>query len=148
MEAYFQGKKNLFHRLAIEKLEKSRKEKAWQEYPVILFSLSSGDYQAPDGLEQRLNDTLSYYEKDYEINSSGIDLPNRFFRLIRSMYAKSGRQVVVLVDEYDKPLLETMIINEKQSARNRSLYKGFFSVLKDADKYLKFVFFYRCDKIQ
>lgn len=140
MEAYFQGKKELFEGLAIEHLENERGNEAWTSYPVIKFSLSGGDYHAPDGLAEVLDRKLDSYERKYGIEKANYDLPNRFGYLIEQLYRKTGRNVVVLVDEYDKPLLET-ISDPKQEERNRQLYKGFFSILKDEDQYLQFVFF-------
>lgn len=141
MEAYFLGEKELFEGLAIEELEDKRGEDAWTEYPVIRFSLSGGEYTREGGLAATLNQVLSKFETKYGVDPSGYDLPNRFRRLIETASERTGRQVVILVDEYDKPLLETMIVDEVQEERNRQLYKGFFSVLKDEDSYLKFVFF-------
>lgn len=151
MEAYFQGRKDLFKGLAMEQLEDTRGEAAWREYPVIRFSLSGGEYNGPDGLEKILRDTIrrcaeryglpDRYEREEQYISQRDILPVLFINLIEQLHAKTGRQVVVLVDEYDKPLLETMIINPEQEEQNRQLYKSFFSVLKDEDQYLKFVFF-------
>lgn len=141
LEAYFQGKKDLFRGLTIEPWENRKGDKAWAEYPVIRFSLSGGQYQEPEGLKNTLRGVLGKMERRYGISSDPTDLSNRFRNLIEQLNEKTGRQVVVLVDEYDKPLLETMVVNEEQEERNRQLYKGFFSVLKDEDQYLKFVFF-------
>lgn len=141
MEAYFQGKKDLFRGLAIDEFEKSRGDKAWAEYPVMSFYLSGGNYNDPDGLGNVLDMILSGYEEKYGIEAESPDLPVRFSMLIQKIHEKTGKPVVVLVDEYDKPLLETMIVNPEQESRNRQLYKSFFSVLKDRDPCLKFVFF-------
>lgn len=145
MEAYFRGKKELFRGLAIERYEESRRENAWQEYPVIRFSLSGGDYHSPEGLADRLGEIIRSCAEEYGLTGkysvTGRTLPVRFSNLIYQLHEKTGRQAVVLVDEYDKPLLETMEINREQEERNRLLYKGFFGVLKDQDQYLKFVFF-------
>lgn len=139
--AYFRGKKDLFKGLAIEKLEDARGEKAWLEYPVIYFSLSGGSYLEKDGLQQTLKRTLDLTEKEYGIDGGSYDLPNEFANDIEQLREKTGRKVVVLVDEYDKPLLETMTVNEQQEEANRQLYKNFFSILKDEDANLKFIFF-------
>lgn len=145
MEAYFLGKRELFDGLAIRKLEDESGENAWQAYPVIRFSLSGGDYHTEDGLSDRLNKIIENSAAQYNLKDefaiSGRTLPVRFQSLIEQLYAKTGRQVVVLVDEYDKPLIETMTVDTSQEERNRQLYKGFFSILKDEDEYLKFVFF-------
>lgn len=110
-------------------------------YPVIKFSFSGGDYNEKDGLAQTLGRILEKYEREYAINAGTMDLPNRFAVLIETMQASTGQSVVVLVDEYDKPLRETMIVNPEQEEYNRRLFKAFFSILKDEDQYLKFVFF-------
>lgn len=145
MEAYFLGERELFDGLSIQKLEDDRGEKAWQSYPVIRFSLSGGDYHSEDGLALTLHMILKRYEEKYDLNGQyavrGKTLPVRFKRLIEQLYAKTGRQVVILVDECDKPFLETMVVNTEQEERNRRLYNNFFSILKDEDQYLKFVFF-------
>jgi hypothetical protein len=141
LEAYFLGKKDLFHGLTIEKYENQKGSMAWQVHPVIHFSLSGGNYLEKDGLQQRLSNTLDHIEKVYGVEGGNYDLPNRFINIIRNLHAKTNQQVVVLVDEYDKPLLETMGIDALQEEKNRQLYKSFFSVLKDEDAHLRFVFF-------
>lgn len=141
LESYFMGEKELFKGLWIEEHENSRGENAWLEYPVIAFYLSGGEYQEPEGLKHTLERVLDTTEKKYGIVPGNYDLSNRFRDLIERLYEKTGRQVAVLVDEYDKPLLATMLTNSEQEEKNRALYKGFFSVLKDEDRYLKFVFF-------
>lgn len=142
--SFFSGEKELFKGLYIEEKENARGDKAWTKYPIVYFSLSGGDYNSPIGL----SDVLSYVIKDcidkYGLDEStvmGQTLPVSFTNLIKRLYEKTGQQVVVLVDEYDKPLLSTMISNPAQEEKNRQLYKGFFSVLKDMDGYLRFVFF-------
>ena len=138
--AYFEGKKDLFKGLSIEKHENEKGKDAWQAYPVIYFSLAGGEYQAEDGLRETLETILETYEKEYGLNTQNLNVSNRFRLDIENIYQKTGKQVVVLVDEYDKPLLETMNVNPVQEEKNRTLYKSFFSVLKDEDAYLKFVF--------
>lgn len=144
MEAYFRGQKELFQGLSIEKSENQKpEEERWISYPVMTFSLSGGDYQSPMGLEDTLASCLENFENRYFAKGEkayGKTLPVRFGNLIEMLYLKSGHQVVVLVDEYDKPLLENLSVNTQQEERNRSLFKSFFSVLKDKDQYLKFVF--------
>ena len=139
--SFFSGEKELFKGLYIEEKENARGDKAWTKYPVIYFSLSGGQYNDPDGLTNTLDDVLTQIEEQYDIDRYDTDLSNRFKNIIRKLHEKTGQQVVVLVDEYDKPLLSTMISNPAQEEKNRQLYKGFFSVLKDMDGYLRFVFF-------
>ena len=140
LEAYFQGKKELFQWLAIEQYENEKGSDAWQSYPVLKFSLAGGNYLHENGLNSTLGNILMKYEDQYEINGDDLFLSDRFRNLIEGIYNKTGKQVVVLVDEYDKPLLDTMNVNAEQEERNRQLYSSFFGVLKDEDAYLKFIF--------
>ena len=140
LEAYFLGKKNLFKGLAIyDKEEQS--ENPWQKYPVLRFSLASGEFTQPDGLRKALEEALRVFEEKYNISSDERDLVSRFKQDLKSASEKSGKNVVVLVDEYDTPLLKNISENKAQEKENRAIYKGFFAVLKDYDAYLKFVFF-------
>ncbi|MDD6381569.1 MAG: AAA family ATPase [Lachnospiraceae bacterium] len=141
LECYFSGKKDLFRGLYIYDKENERGDEAWTEYPIIPFYLSAGKYKSQGGLEDRLSRTLDTVEQKYGLTHMDYDLVNRFADIIEQLYDKTGLQVVVLVDEYDKPLLETMYSNPEQEEKNRDLYKEFFSVLKDEDRYLRFVFF-------
>lgn len=141
LKSYFSGKKELFKGLYIYDKENARGEDAWADYPIIAFYLSGGDYNAPDGLKNTLTKTLDHVEKKYGLTHTEYDLANRFSDMIVQLKEKTKRQVVILVDEYDKPLLSTMLTNPEQEEKNRELYKGFFSVLKDVDGDLKFVFF-------
>ena len=136
LEAYFLGKKDLFKGLAIEKLEKD-----WFEYPVLKFSLASGEYTLGNGLRDSLSKTLADFENKYSIDNELDSLPMRFANDLQLIHGKTGRAVVVLVDEYDNPLLKNLGVNQNQAEENRALYKGFFSVLKDQDAHLQFVLF-------
>lgn len=139
LEAYFLGKKELFKGLDIEPLEASRGEDAWIEYPVITFYLASGQFDEVNGLETKLAKILSDTEKKYGITSKDTDISVRFYGDIEAIYNKTKKPVVVLVDEYDNPLLKAR--DKAQEEKNRNLYKNFFSVLKDQDRYLKMAFF-------
>ncbi len=145
LECYFSGKKDLFKGLYIYDKENARGENAWAAYPIITFYLSSGEYNSPDGLSDILNSVLENVIKEYDLTDSyaitGKTLPVRFRNVITNLSKKTGHEVVVLVDEYDKPLLDTMLTNPEQEEKNRQLYKSFFSALKDMDGYLRFVFF-------
>jgi len=140
LKAYFLGQKELFKGLAIEKFEETEKEKReiWQEYPVLYLDFNTGIYDTKEGLLNRLNSFLQEYEKIYE--STGLDLPDRFQNLIKAAYEKTGKQAVVLIDEYDKPLLQTMWKDEALNETYRTILKGFFGVIKSADQYLRFAF--------
>lgn len=145
MAAYFSGKKELFHGLFIEEAENRKEENAWLAHPVLLFSLSGGQYRTKTGLEDVLRNVLERATKQYALTGdyavTGTTVSVRFRSTIEQLYLKTGRTVVVLVDEYDKPLLETMMVDAAQEEENRQLYKSFFSVLKDEDTYVKFAFF-------
>ena len=145
LKSYFEGRKDLFKGLAIEALENRKGEKAWIQYPILYFSLSGGNYLNEPGLEDVLSSIIHTYEKEYQLTGNyaitGKTLPVQFRELIENLYAKTGKKIVVLVDEYDKPLLETMAVNRELEEKNRQIYKSFFSVLKDEDALIKFTFF-------
>lgn len=144
IESYFSGDKELFKGLYIEEKENARGQDAWTKHPVMSFSLSGGDYNSPIGLADILNNALNACMDKYHLDRSlitGETLPVRFQSTIEQLYKATGRRVVVLVDEYDKPLLATMSSNPEQEERNREICKGFFSALKDMDGFLRFVFF-------
>ena len=141
LEAYFLGRKELFGGLEIEKYEMLKpKEEQWTVYPIFLFSLSGGAFQTEQGLAIRLAYELDRFEKRYGIaHQEKLDLPTQFQYCIEESFRLTGKRVVVLVDEYDKPLLETMDVNTRQEQANHDLLKSFFSILKDEDRYLRFV---------
>lgn len=133
-EAYFLGKKDLFQGLALEKLEQE-----WLEYPVLHLSLNSEKYTDIDGLKDGLESQLRGWEELYGTNVQGISYSSRFMQVIKLAYEKTGRGVVVLIDEYDKPLLRSMH-NPKLQNEFREVLTAFYTVLKDADPWLRFVF--------
>lgn len=145
LECYFSGKKDLFKGLYIYDKENTRGEDAWVEYPIISFYLSGGEYKEPDGLSDILDASIRNCVDQYGLTGkyaiSGKTLAVRFKTLIERLHQKTNHDVVVLVDEYDKPLLDAMYDNPEQEKKNSDLYKSFFSVLKDMDGYLRFVFF-------
>lgn len=133
-EAYFQGKKELFKGLDIEQLETD-----WLEYPVLHLDLNAEKYTSIEALvyilERHLNSWEDTWGKDIRENS----LSDRFIGVITRAYEKTGHQVVVLIDEYDKPLLQ-VFNDEKLQTEYLKTLKAFYGVLKSADRYLKFVF--------
>lgn len=140
LEAYFLGKKELFEGLSIYEKEKDNPE-AWQAYPVLKFSLASGEFTKPEGLKASLSYCLKVFEESYNLKpKDDLGMPERFREDLFEANKKTGKKVVVLVDEYDNPLLKNIGVNESQGEANRTLYKAFFSVLKDQDAYLRFVF--------
>ena len=112
LKQYFLGNKDIFKGLAIEKLEEenptSFDKVAWAKHPVIYIDLNSQKYEDKDSLKRILDFQLSAYEKKYSTEKPGEDFGVRFANLVRDAYKKTGRQAVVLVDEYDKPLLQTI----------------------------------------
>lgn len=99
MEAYFKGKKNLFEGLAMEQLEKG-----WTEYPVLHLDLNASKYMYPEDLIAVLTRHLDNWEKEYGIVSRYSDLESRFVDIIDIVCEKTGKQVVILIDEYDSRL--------------------------------------------
>ncbi|MDL2212354.1 ATP-binding protein [Bacteroides sp. OttesenSCG-928-E20] len=134
IEAYFLGKKELFRGLAIDQWEKD-----WKAYPVLHFSLNAEKYETVEDLENMLEVQLSTWESEYDVHSLVDSYAIRFKTVIQKAYEKTGLRVVVLIDEYDKPLLRVMH-NEELQVRYRNLLTAFYTVLKDADPFLHFVF--------
>ena len=133
-KSYFEGKKELFKGLAIEKLEKE-----WTEYPVLHFSMASGKHLEKEELQQYLLFILQKNESRFGVESQ-LQAPNlRLANLIETIYKKTGKQVVVLIDEYDAPLLD--VVHEKTKLEDlRNEMRNFYSPLKDYEPYLRFVF--------
>ncbi|MBR2823452.1 MAG: ATP-binding protein [Clostridia bacterium] len=139
MKAYWEGKKELFAGLAIEKLEESNPQ-AWASYPVFYFDFNGANYQKKTALEDIIDEQLRRWEKDYHmIASEKVSLGERFRNLIIEASNKTGLRCVVLVDEYDKPLLDVIDHPELQD-HNKEVFKGFFSTLKSFDEYIQFIF--------
>lgn len=133
-EAYFQGRKDLFHGLAIEKLETR-----WEEYPVLHLDLNARKYETAGDLVAMLNQYLEKWELKYGAEKQERSPEERFAYVIEQAYAQTGKQVVVLIDEYDKPLLQALS-DEKLTEEYCRILKAFYGVLKSADRYLRFVF--------
>ena len=134
MQSYFEGKKDLFKGLAVDKLEKE-----WTEYPVLHFDMSGGKHMEPEQLELYLGYILEDQEKEWGINEPRIGANNRLIDLINTAYEKSGKQVVVLIDEYDAPMLD--VAHEKEQLDVlRNIMRNFFSPLKYSEAKLRFVF--------
>ncbi len=138
LEAYFEGKRDIFDGLFIQELE-DKKPNAWEEHPVIYFDFTTGVYNDDESISNKLDKLLGKYETVYGNKESG-DVSIRFESLIRKAYEKTQKKVVVLIDEYDKPLLETMFSDEKTINDCRKIMRSFYSAIKASDKYLKFVF--------
>ena len=134
LEAYFQGKKELFQGLAVESLEKD-----WNAYPVLHLDLSGKTYRNENDLEITLDQHLGQWEKDCGIAARYSEPDARFKDVIDAAYEKTGKQVVILIDEYDKPLLDT-VGNELLREAFRSRLQGFYSVMKSRDGKIRFGF--------
>ena len=134
LEAYFQGQKDLFKGLAMEQLETK-----WTEYPVLRFDMSLGKHMEKEQLERYLASQLEPMEYKYGILTESPDANIRLTNLIRRAYEQTGRQVVVLIDEYDAPLLD-VAHEEKDLPVLRNVMRNFYSPLKACDPYLRFVF--------
>ena len=132
LEAYFQGRKELFAGLAMERLERE-----WTEYPVFHLDLNAQKYESPRNLTEILNASLTGWEKEYGAEPSETSLSLRFRGVVRRAAEKTGRRVVVLVDEYDKPLLQAIGDGALQDDYRNTL-KAFYGVLKSCDQHIRF----------
>ena len=133
-QSYFEGKKELFDGLAISKLEKE-----WTQYPVLHFSMAGGKHMEKDQLERYLLYSLKENEERLGISADSIDQNIRLKNLITTAWQKTGKQVVVLIDEYDAPLLDVVHKDDNLTVL-RYVMRNFYSPLKDCEPYLRFVF--------
>ncbi|EKJ92405.1 AAA family ATPase [Bacteroides finegoldii] len=134
LHSYFSGRKDLFQGLAMERLEKE-----WIEYPVLHFDMSMAKHVDKERLERLLDFMLSDYERTFGLDPTAGDANLRLTRLIKCAYEKTGKKVVVLIDEYDAPLLD--VVHEKENLGVlRNIMRNFYSPLKACDPYLKYVF--------
>ena len=138
LKAYWEGKKELFSGLKIEELEKDNPD-AWQPYPVFYFDFNKKNYRNPTALEEVFAGHLREWEEIYGNEYEQFPLEDRFQHLLKKAFSKTGKRCVVLVDEYDKPLLDIME-NPALLDFNRNVFKGFFSTLKSYDAYIQFIF--------
>ena len=132
LEAYFQGKKELFDGLAVASLEKE-----WKQYPVIHLDLNAKKFDGPDDLIRLIDRQLLVLEAEYGKVKTDETIDDRFVSLIRNMNGRTGERVVILVDEYDKPLLQA-IGNDALQNEYRAILKAFYGVLKSMDGYIRF----------
>ena len=143
LKAYFEGKKELFRGLVLEQTEeemaKREGREAWIAYPVLHFQLNAQNYLTEESLTDNLSEQLSALELSYSLSETTGVPEKRFAYLLQALYQKTQKQVVVLIDEYDKPLLETF---EKQELNEvyRSQLKAFYETLKRCDEYIHFAF--------
>ena len=143
LKCYFDGKKDLFKGLAIDRLEKE-----WKQYPVFHLTFGGQNFVEPYTLDMVLEEFVARGEQVYGRDELALTLNSRFMAVLRNAHAKTGLRAVVLIDEYDKPLLDVMdmdIAVRKEygdmtlEEYNRNILKGFYSVFKDADDDLQFV---------
>ena len=134
LEAYFKGKKELFKGLKIY-----GKEKDWCEYPVLRLDFSGASYTTPEVLEAKIRAFLTNYEKLYSVESTEKISSVRFDSLIGKINQKTGLPVVILIDEYDKPVLDNLS-DDKSAETMRNILQGFYSVIKSRNDCIKFAF--------
>ena len=134
LHSYFSGRKELFHGLAMEKLEKE-----WTEYPVLHFDMSTAKHADSEQLLQELNLKLYGYEQIYGRLEEEVNPNQRLMGLIKRAYEQTGKKEVVLIDEYDAPLLD--VVHERENLDVlRNIMRNFYSPLKACDPYLRYVF--------
>lgn len=133
IKSFFEGKRELFEGLAIASCD----DVEWNAHPVIHLDLNAENYSDEYALDSRIGTQLNYYEDKYEVKSGSSTLAGRFLSVIETSHRKTGRQAVVLIDEYDKPILDTIHMDELSEVYRNKL-RGFYSVLKSADDHLKF----------
>lgn len=131
IESYFKGERDLFNGLAIESLEKE-----WRSYPVFRLDFSGNNYNNPERLVEHIESYLNEFEKAYSLHTEG-NIASRFRELIRDVSCASGQKVVILIDEYDKPMLDCMHDPDMHSKLKAEI-RGFFSAIKASDQYIRF----------
>lgn len=133
LEAYFEGRKEIFEGLAIEQLEDD-----WFQYPVFHIDFNGGDFAQEGLLEAKIETFIAQAERTYGRDPLVTITGDRFVSVLKRACEQTGRRAVVLVDEYDKPILD--VIDTPQEDVNRNTLKAFYSTFKAADRYLQFVF--------
>lgn len=135
LEYFFLGERELFKGLSVDSYEWD-----WENYPIIHLDLNGADFTAPEAIDQRLSQALYEIERKYALESpKELSNPERLRSLITRLYEKTGKPVVVLVDEYEKPVSDNLDQPELLE-KNRDKLRGFYAVLKSMDKYLQLVF--------
>ena len=132
LKAYFEGKRELFQGLAMEQLEQE-----WRVHPVLRLDLNTEKYDSIDSVDRKLDREFKIWEELYGADEAEVTLPMRFEGIIRRAYKKTGERVVILIDEYDKPLLQT-ISNKSLQNEYRATLKAVYGALKSMDGCIKF----------
>ena len=132
LDSYFKGKKELFKGLEMEKLEKD-----WKQSPVFRIDFAQGGFEDPEGLKKTILSYLDKWEEIYGIENKYDKSGLRFAKILSEAHAKTGQKAVVLIDEYDKPLLDVLM--EPMEQENRAVLKEFYGTFKSADEHLGFV---------
>lgn len=143
LAAYFQGQKELFKGLylgkAEEELAKLENREAWQQYPVLYLDFARKEYKTKEDLIERLSLNLRSWEKSYGVSKITDSPEEQFAYIIEQIHEIHGKEVVVLIDEYDKPLYESLE-DEELNAIYRGMLRGFYSVIKSLDAHIRFAF--------
>ncbi len=134
LQSYFEGRNELFEGLAIEKLETE-----WTKYPVLLFNMNDAKHADKEGIENNIMDLINGHERRFGVKAEGETTNIRLRNLVQRVYEKTGQKVVVLIDEYDAPLLD-VVHEETELPVLRNVMRNFYSPLKNLDPYLRFVF--------
>ena len=134
LQCFFEGRRELFKGLDVEKLDWD-----WQPYPVLRLDLNPEEYNERGGLDILYNDTFQKWEEEYGIVDIGGSFSSRFRKIIETAHKKTGRQVVILVDEYDKPLVEN-IHNKENVEHYRSALSAVYSNFKSSAEHIRLVF--------
>ena len=136
LENYYLGHKELFQGLAIDKMETE-----WNVYPVFHVDFNATNFTNSGELEKKLNFYLSEWEQKYNlpVRTNELGLGDRFIKILEAAHLQTGRRAVVLVDEYDKPMLDVLDVDTNLENKHRNILKAFYSVFKGADKHLQFV---------
>ena len=134
LRAYFEGKRELFDGLAIAEIEKE-----WKKYPILYLDLNVDKFASAQALEDYLNQAVTVWEREYGLDTVERTIPLRFMGVIKRAAQQTGRRVVILIDEYDKPLIQN-IDNPAVQDEMRSTLKAFYGVLKTMDEFIQFAF--------
>lgn len=134
LQSFFEGRRDLFDDLAISSYPYD-----WEQYPVMRLNLVNVNTSSLDGLRSTLDAHLAEWEARYDVEENQFDYPQRFYRCIKRAFEKTGKKVVVLIDEYDKPLVASLQ-NESLNRQFRDFLKPIYGTLKAADAYIRFAF--------